>query len=109
VVGELCDWSYHKLLVVHNSDGKLVADLAAVEFVDGMSYDAQHKRLYLAGDQFVDVFEQRDRDYYVPLAKIPGSFRAKTGILAPELNRYFLAVPHDENNEAEVRTYEIQP
>ena len=49
-VGELCDWSYHKLLVVHNSDGKLVADLAAVEFVDGMSYDLQHKRLYLAGD-----------------------------------------------------------
>jgi hypothetical protein len=44
------DWSYHNLLVMHNSDnGKLVADLAAAEFVEGMSYDAQHKRLHLAG------------------------------------------------------------
>ena len=57
----------------------------------------------------MDVFEQRDRDHDVPLEKSPGSFRAKNGILALELNRYFLAVPHDQNNEGEVRTYEIQP
>jgi hypothetical protein len=43
------------------------------------------------------------------LARIPGSFRAKTGILVPELNRYYLAVPHHENKDAEVRVYEIQP
>jgi hypothetical protein len=27
----------------------------------------------------------------------------------PELNRYYLAVPHHENKDAEVRVYEIQP
>jgi hypothetical protein len=42
-------------------------------------------------------------------ARIPGSFRAKTGILVPELNRYYRAVPHHENKDAEVRVYEIQP
>jgi len=42
------------------------------------------------------------------LAKIPGSFRAKTGIYVPELNRYYLAVPHHEKQDAEVRVYEIQ-
>ena len=98
-----------KLIVLNSSDGKLVADLPAVGFVDDMSYDAQHKRLYLAGDQFVDVFEQKDADHYALLAKIPGSFRAKTGILVPELNRYYLAVPHHEKKDAEVRVYEVQP
>ena len=98
-----------KLIVLNSDSGKVIADLPAVGFVDDMSYDAKRKRLYLAGDQFVDVFEQKDADHYVPLAKIPGSFRAKTGILVPELNRYYLAVPHHENKDAEVRVYELQP
>jgi hypothetical protein len=87
----------------------LIADLPAVGFVDDMSYDPKQKRLYLAGDQFLDVFEQKDADHYALLAKIPGSFRAKTAILVPELNRYYLAVPHHENKDAEVRVYEVQP
>jgi DNA-binding beta-propeller fold protein YncE len=98
-----------KLIVFNSDDGKLIADLPAVGFVDDMSYDAKHKRLYLAGDQSVDVFEQKDADHYALLAKIPGSFRAKTGILVPELDRYYLAVPHHENKDAEVRVYEVEP
>jgi DNA-binding beta-propeller fold protein YncE len=98
-----------KLIVLNSDDGKLIADLSAVGFVDDMSYDAQRKRLYLAGDQFVDVFEQKDADHYALLARIPGSFRAKTAILVPELHRYYLAVPHHEKKDAEVRVYEVQP
>ena len=98
-----------KLIVLNSDNGKLIASLPAVGMVDDMSYDAQRKRIYLAGDQFVDVFEQKDLDHYVLLAKIPGSFRAKTGILVPELNRYYLAVPHHGNKDAEVRVYEMQP
>jgi len=98
-----------KLIVLDSGGGKVIADLPAVGFVDDMSYDAKQKRLYLAGDQFVDVFEQQDPDHYALLAKIPGSFRAKTGILVPELHRYYLAVPHHEKKDAEVRVYELQP
>jgi hypothetical protein len=98
-----------KLVVLNSDDGKLIVDLPAVGFVDDMSYDAKNKRLYLAGDQFVDVFEQKDADHYALLAKIPGSFRAKTAILVPELNRYYLAVPHHEKKDAEVRVYEVRP
>src|SRR6202165_4180 len=98
-----------KLIVLDSDSGKVIARLPAVGLVDDMSYDAQHKRIYLAGDQLLDVFEQKDPDHYALLARIPGSFRAKTGILVPELNRYYLAVPHHENKDAEVRVYEIQP
>jgi DNA-binding beta-propeller fold protein YncE len=98
-----------KLVVFNSDNGKVVASMPAVGLVDDMSYDAKRKRIYLAGDQFVDVFEQKDPDHYALLAKIPGSFRAKTGTLVPEWNRYYLAVPHHENHEAEVRVYEVQP
>src|SRR5467141_2865317 len=98
-----------KLIVLDSDSGKVIASLPAVGLVDDMSYDAQHKRIYLAGDQSLDVFEQRDPDHYALLAGIPGSFRAKTGILVPELNRYYLAVPHHEKKDAEVRVYDVQP
>src|SRR5450432_4139089 len=62
----------------------------------------------MAVDGADDVFEQKDADHYSLLAKVPGSFRAKTGLFVPELNRYYLAVPHHEKQDAEVRVYEIQ-
>jgi hypothetical protein len=98
-----------KLIVLNSDDGKLIANLPAVGLVDDAVYDAQHKRIYLAGDGFLDVFAQKDADHYELLAKIPGAFRAKTGILVPEFNRYYLAVPHHAGKDAEVRVYEIQP
>jgi DNA-binding beta-propeller fold protein YncE len=98
-----------KLIVLDSESGKVIADLPAVGFVDDMSYDAKLKRVYLAGDQFLDVFEQQDADHYALLARIPGGFRAKTATLVPELNRYYVAVPHHEKNEAEVRVYDVQP
>ena len=98
-----------KLIVLNSDDGKVIADISAVGMVDDAAYDAKHKRIYLAGDGFLDVFEQKDADHYVLHAKIPGAFRAKTGILVPELNRYYLAVPHHAGKEAEVRVYDIEP
>src|SRR2546427_10498268 len=98
-----------KLIVLDSNSGKIITSLPAVGMVDDMSFDTRQRRIYLAGDQFVDVFEQEDPDHYVLLAKIPGSFRAKTGILIPQLNRYYLAAPHHGDKEAEVRVYEVQP
>jgi DNA-binding beta-propeller fold protein YncE len=98
-----------QLIVLNSDSGKVVTSLPAVGMVDDMSYDVKHKRLYLAGDGALEVFEQKDPDHYELLEKVPGAFRAKTGLLVPELNRYYLAVPHHENKDAEVRVYEIQP
>src|SRR5215470_10342561 len=80
-----------KLVVLNSDDGKVVAELPAVGMVDDLSYDSKRKRLYLPGNGFVDVFSQTDPDHYTLLSRIPGSLRAKTGLLVPEWNRYFLA------------------
>jgi YVTN family beta-propeller protein len=98
-----------KLIVLNSDSGKVVAELPSVGMVDDAAYDAKYKRIYLAGDGYLDVFQQEDADHYALLGRVKGSFRAKTGILVPELNRYYLAVPHHEGKDAEVRVYDIHP
>jgi len=98
-----------KLIVLNSDSGKVVASLLAAAMVDDMAYDAQRKRLYFAGTLFVDVFQQTDADHYENVGHIPTSFRAKTAIFVPELNRLYLAVPHHEKQSAELRVYRVLP
>ena len=98
-----------KLIVLNSDSGKVVTELPAVGMVDDAAFDASNKRIYLAGNGYLDVFQQQDSDHYSLLGRVQGSFRAKTGILVPVLNRYYLAVPHHEGKDAEVRVYDIQP
>ncbi len=98
-----------KLVVLNTDSGKVVSSVPAAAMVDDMAYDSDRKRLYFAGSLFIDVFQQRDADHYDPVGHIPTSFRAKTAILVPELNRYYLAVPHHEKQSAEIRVYNVLP
>ena len=77
--------------------------------VDDMAYDGSSKRIYFAGTEFLDVFHEKDADHYDRIGHVATSFRAKTGVLVPELNRYYLAVPHHEKQIAELRVYEVLP
>lgn len=98
-----------KLIVLDTESGKAVTSMAATAMVDDMTYDGGSKRVYFAGTLFIDVFQQRDADHYDRIGHVPTSFRAKTAILIPELNRYYLAVPHHETQSAEVRVYKVLP
>lgn len=93
-------------LVLDSDSGKVVASMPCVDMVDDIAYDQQAKRIYLAGDGSVDIVKQSDPDHYARAASIPGSFRAKTAILVPELHRYYLAVPRHGDHVAEVRVYQ---
>jgi DNA-binding beta-propeller fold protein YncE len=98
-----------KLIVLDTESGKVVASMPAAAMVDDIAYDAATKRIYFAGTLFVDVFQQRDADRYDQVGHVPTAFRAKTAILVPELNRYYLGVPHHEKQSAEVRVYNVMP
>jgi DNA-binding beta-propeller fold protein YncE len=98
-----------KLVVLDSNSGKVVTSLPSVSAVDDTVYSSKQKRIYNAGSDFLDVFQQRDPDHYDPIAHIPTGFRAHTGILAPELNRYYLGVPRHEGKSAEVRVYNVLP
>jgi len=98
-----------KLIVLDANSGKVVNSYPAAAMVDDMAYDGQRKRIYFAGTEFLDVFQQADADHYERVAHIPTAFRAKTAILIPELNKYYLAVPHHEKQIAELRVYDVLP
>jgi DNA-binding beta-propeller fold protein YncE len=97
-----------KLVVLNSDNGKVVAELAAPGMVDDLSFDPETKRIYLAGDGFLNVYTQQDPDHYSLLTKSPTSFRAKTGMLVPEWKHYYLAVPRHQKRPAEVRIYDMQ-
>jgi DNA-binding beta-propeller fold protein YncE len=98
-----------KLVVLDTNSGKVVSSYPAAAMVDDMAYDGGHKRIYFAGTEFLDVFQQMDPDHYERIAHVATAFRAKTAIFVPELNKYFLAVPHHEKQIAELRVYEVLP
>ena len=98
-----------KLVVLNSDSGKVVASMPAAAMVDDLVYDGQRKRLYFAGTLFTDVFQQNDADHYDQAGHIPTAFRAKTAILVPELNRFYLGVPHHEKQAAELRVYDVLP
>ena len=96
-----------KLFVLDSDSGKLITSMAAPALVDDMPYSADQKRIYFAGTMFTDVFEQKDADHYERIGHIPTAFKAKTAILVPELNRFYLAVPRHLAKPAAVRVYEV--
>jgi DNA-binding beta-propeller fold protein YncE len=98
-----------KLIVMDSDSGKVITTSPAAAMVDDMAYDGSSKRIYFAGTEFLDVFHEKDADHYDRIGHVATSFRAKTGVLVPELNRYYLAVPHHEKQIAELRVYEVLP
>jgi DNA-binding beta-propeller fold protein YncE len=98
-----------KLIALDTDSGKVVASYPAAAMVDDMAYDGPHKRIYFAGTEFLDVFQQTNADHYDHTGHVPTSFRAKTGVLVPELNKFYLAVPHHEKQVAELRVYDVLP
>ncbi len=100
-----------KFLVFDTDTGKVVASLPCAPLHDDMWFDAAHKRIYVTGSETTTVFEQKDADHYTHLADVPTGFRAKTSILVPELNRFYIAVSGKGKADAKLalQVYELQP
>lgn len=94
-----------KLYILDSDSGKTITSLAAPAMVDDAPFDGK-KRIYFAGTLFTDVFEIKDENHLQRIAHIPTAFRAKTAILVPELNRFYLAVPRHGGKPAAIRVYE---
>jgi DNA-binding beta-propeller fold protein YncE len=98
-----------KFLALDTETGKVVFSSPTVSHADDLTFDERMKRIYIAGDGFLDVFKPVDPDHYELMERIPTSFRAQTAFLVRELNTYFVAVPHHEQKSAEIRVYKELP
>lgn len=117
-VGLALDESNHRLfvgcrneimVVVDSGSGKEITSYPLSKGIDGMVFDPPTKRIYAeANTGAIDVFQEIDPDHYRSLGSTPIGSPAKPGLLVPELNRYFVAVPQHGNADAAILEYKVQ-
>ncbi len=100
-----------EMIAMDSTSGKEVAHLPTVEGMDGVYFDAAHKRIYVSGGRGFDVgyvfcYQQKDPGHYETLGKIPTRPGAGTSFWSPELNRYYVAAPAHDNEDAAILVFE---
>jgi DNA-binding beta-propeller fold protein YncE len=96
------------IVVLDSQSGKEITVLPITKGVDDAVFDAASKRLYASCDGDVSVYEQSSADTYKLLGKVPTGPLARTALLVPQLNRYYVAVPQHGATSAEILVFEIQ-
>ena len=103
-----------QMIAMDSQTGKEVANLPTVEGMDGVYFDIARKRIYISGGRdydvgYVFVYQQKDPDHYETIGKIPTKSGAGTSFWSPELNRYYVAAPAHDNEEAAILVFEPLP
>src|ERR1017187_1066760 len=102
-----------EMIAMDSRSGKEVAHLPTVEAMDGVYFDAGRKRVYVSGGRelpagFVYVYQQKDADHYETIGKVPTRAGAGTSFWSPELNRYYVAAPANDKQEAAILVFAPQ-
>jgi DNA-binding beta-propeller fold protein YncE len=99
-----------KLVVIDTDTGASVASFDAPKRTNELIFDRVNRRLYLTGDEYIAVFEQKNADTYSEIARVASAHGAKTAILVPEVNRLFVAVsPGGGKTGGAVLRYDVIP
>lgn|SRR5215469_2845586 len=100
-----------RMITMEANSGKEVSALPTAEGMDGVSFNAKQRRIYVSGgrDQgegFVFIYQQKDADHYDMVGKIPTRPGAGTSFWSPDLNRYYVAAPAHDMQEAAILVFE---
>src|SRR5713101_3642185 len=102
-----------EMIAMDSKSGKEVAHLPTADGMDGVYFDAGRKRVYVSGGRclpvgFAYVYQQKDADHYETIGKIRTRGGAGTSFWSPELNRYYVAAPASDKQEAAILVYAPQ-
>jgi DNA-binding beta-propeller fold protein YncE len=94
--------------VLDARDGHVVASLPAPEGVDDLSWNPKSGRIYFpCMDGHLAVFRQLDADHYEALGSVPTGYRAKTGVLVPQVGHYYVAVSAKGSVQARLLVFQV--
>jgi len=96
------------IVVLDTQSGKELSVLPITKGVDDAVFDPASKRLYASCDGDVSVYKQDSPDKYTLLGKVPTGALARTALLVPQINRYFVAVPQKGTSNAEIQVFEVR-
>jgi DNA-binding beta-propeller fold protein YncE len=95
-----------RLVVLDTGNGREVASVPIDRDTDDMSYDAVHRRIYVAsGAGFVDVIKQLDADHYQASEQISAPAGSRNCTFSAAANEFYLAIPRRGNQGAEILVY----
>jgi YVTN family beta-propeller protein len=98
-----------KLVVLNTDAGDVVAKIDISGDCDEVFYDGKRHRVYaICGAGKIDIIEQVDANTYNASAKIDTAKGARTGLFVPERDALFVAIPHGDSQQAEIRCYQIE-
>ena len=103
-----------QMIAMDSQSGKEVANLPTVAGQDGVYFDDIHKRVYVSGGRgmevgYIFVYQQKDADHFDALGKIPTRPGAGTSYWSPDLNRYCVAAPAHDKEQAAILVFQPQP
>jgi hypothetical protein len=79
-----------------------------VEHTDDFFYDASKGRVYVLGEGFIDVWQQKEPDHYERTQRVPTPADARTGLFVPDLELLFETIPHHGAQGAQIDVYETK-
>jgi YVTN family beta-propeller protein len=95
-----------RVLVYDTDSGRTVTKFETVGDSDDAFYDVARHRLYVVGGEgFIDVYNRDNTDRYTKIARIATAPGARTALFVPDAGRLFLAVPHRDQQRAEIRAF----
>jgi DNA-binding beta-propeller fold protein YncE len=98
-----------RLTVLDMDSGKVVASLPTAGDMDDMFFDADRKRIYIAGGEgFLGVVQQVDADHYTNMGKFPTALGARTGVWYVKRDRLYIAAPPSGVLGARLLVFEAQ-
>jgi len=99
-----------KLLIFDTKSAKLVKGIIIDGDADDIFYSPEHRLVYIScGKGIVDVVQQMGPSDYNLLERITTASGARTSLLVPETKHFYLAVPANQHNTAEIQVFEIKP
>ena len=98
-----------RLTVLDTDSGKVVASLPTAGDMDDMFYDADRKRIYVAGGEgYLSVVQQVDADHYKNMGKFATALGTRTGVWYAKRDRLYLAAPPSGVLGARLLVFEAQ-
>ena len=94
------------LIVFDTESGKQITQLDSVPSIDGVWYDAARKRIYVTGNGFIAVYDQKGADDYAPMVKVASEADSQPSLWVPQFNRLYISVTQAGDRDAEILIYE---
>jgi DNA-binding beta-propeller fold protein YncE len=89
-----------EMFVLNTDNGRTVASLDVPAVVDGLSFDAARKRVYVPGAVGeVGVYQELDPDHYRELARVPSALGGKSELFVPRLGELFVGISPQYNSK----------